>query len=434
MSENYRIIGGKPLLGEVVPVPNKNSVVSALPACLLTSEDVIYENLPNTTDVQKMLVMIEKLGGVVKTEDGKTIINTSKVKDYTVDEELGGKIRASIMFAGPLLARFGKAKIPVPGGCVLGKRSINAHIDGFMKVGVDAKFTDGWVEFTVSNKNKENFVWMVEASVTATENLILYCAGINLSFEIVNAASEPHVRALSEMLSKMGAKFEGIGSNTLHIEGSENLKGTSFRSDPDFVDVASLIAAIGITKGKVTIKDAYQIMNIGGILQSFSKFGIEFMNESGDLIVDAQNGINIETALTTLPLSGDRLPKFTPQPWPGFPVDCLPPIVSMFCKLNGSILVNNWMYETGLDFSKELNEMGANIFVSDPNRIIVNGPVNFKGGEIRVPGIIQAAMAIFIAALADPVETVLVDAEILKRRYPDITDRFQKLGADVTEV
>jgi UDP-N-acetylglucosamine 1-carboxyvinyltransferase len=159
-----------------------------------------------------------------------------------------------------------------------------------------------------------------------------------------------------------------------------------------------------------------------------------FSADFSDLIVDATKGISIESALMTLPLSGDRLPKFIPQPWPGYPVDCLPPIVALFCKLDGSILVNNWMYETGLDFSKELNEMGANIFVSDPNRIIVNGPVKFKGGEIRVPGIIQAAMAIFIAALADPVETTLVEAEILKRRYPDITDRFRKLGADVTNV
>ncbi len=434
MSENYRIIGGKPLIGEVIPVPNKNSVVSALPACLLTNEDVIYEDLPDTTDVQKMLLMIEKLGGVVKKESNKTIINTANVNNFVVDKELGGKIRASIMFSGPLLARFGKAKIPLPGGCVLGKRSINAHIDAFVKVGIDVDFEDGWVEFSVSKKDKDNFVWMVEASVTATENLILYCAGTAQNFDIVNAASEPHVSALCEMLSNMGAKFQGIGSNTLRIEGSNNLKGITFKSDPDFVDIASLIAAVGITKGKVTIKDAYQIMNIGGILQSFSKFGIVFSADFSDLIVDATKGISIESALMTLPLSGDRLPKFIPQPWPGYPVDCLPPIVALFCKLDGSILVNNWMYETGLDFSKELNEMGANIFVSDPNRIIVNGPVKFKGGEIRVPGIIQAAMAIFIAALADPVETTLVEAEILKRRYPDITDRFRKLGADVTNV
>lgn len=433
MSEYVKIKGGNRLTGTIFPVPNKNSILAALPVCLLTDE-IIYKDLPDTTDVTKMLDMIKLLGcSVEKTTGGDTKVTTKNLNSYRVDKEIGSAIRSSIMFAGPLLARFGIAEIPVPGGCVLGKRSISAHVDVFTKAGIKIDFLkDGYVRFTSPKSKKSLYeIWQFESSVTGTENFLTYAAGTNSHFSLNSAACEPHIVELETLLKKMGANIEGVGSNKVKITGSNKLKNTVYKAGPDFVDISGLCVAAAVTKGKIRIKggNCYDIS--GGLIDRFEKFNLKIKKAGDDLIVDGDTDLFIDAKNTGFPLAGENLPKLVPGPWPGFPVDCLPPMVTLACKTKGRILIQNWMYETGLDFIRELNAMGADIFMSDPQRIIVTGSVNFKGGKVTSPGVIQACKAIVLAALADPVETVIFGVEILKRRYPNVFENYKKMGAQI---
>jgi len=437
MSEIFKVTGGRPLKGEVVPVPNKNSILACLPACLLTDEDVYYHNVPQSTDVVKMLEMLKLLGAAVDDSDYNNIkINCAGIKSSRVDKELGGRIRSSIMFAGPLLARFGVCEVPVPGGCVLGKRSINAHIDSFSKVGVTTEFIeDGYVRFTAPKKVGQNyFVWQFEASVTGTENFLLYCAGTESRIEIVSCACEPHVSELEDLLATMGAKIEGAGSNRVVVNGSRGLRGGHFTPGPDFVDIAGLCVASAVTGGEIRIKGANIKRVSGGIVDTIKKFGVDIANDGEDLVVRGSGKLCIDVKEAGFPLAGDDLPKFVPKPWPGFPIDALPAVVVLACKTKGRLLIQNWMYETGLDYIRELSAMGANIFMSDPQRIIVSGPTKFKGGKITVPDIIEGAKAVFLASLCDDVTTTIEGVEVLKRRYTDIFDLYRRLGAKIEEI
>lgn len=436
MKETIVVTGGKPLRGNAFPIPNKNAIVAALPAAILTDEEVVYRNVPKSTDVEKILEMLKLLGAKIDDSDYSQIKITCKnLKSYKVDQDLGGKIRASILFAGSLLARFGKAEIPVPGGCVLGKRSISAHIDVFQKLGVKVEYFDGYARFTAPKTLKKSYdVWQSEASVTATENFAMYTAGVNSNFSLTDSACEPHVAQVLELLLHMGAKISGIGSNRISISGKSPLKGAEFIPEPDFVDIAGYIVAAAITNGEIIIKGA-NIPSITGIFENwFPKFGILLKTSGKDLIAKRGKELRIDLVNSGFPLAVKDIPKFVPRPWPGFPVDVLPVIVTLACKLKGSLLVQNWMYETGLDFIRELNSMGADIFMCDPQRIIVKGPVIFNGGDVTPPGVIQACKAIFLASLCDSVATTIHGADILKRRYPDIFEAYKSLGADIKVV
>ena len=433
MSDTIKVTGGIPLQGIVTPVPNKNAIVAALPAALLSDKTITYHNVPKSTDVIKIIEMIKLLGAEIEDSNYMDIkINCRNVNSFTVDKVLGNLIRASVMFAGPLLARFGQARIPIPGGCVLGKRSIAAHIDSFTKAGIEVTFEDGYAHFKAPEKPEYLYdVWQLEASVTATENLAMYAAGTGSEIVITDAASEPHVTQLLGLLQSMGAEIDGIRSNRLTIKGSKTLNGAEYTPSPDPVDVGGLIVAAAVTKGKITLKDCNDRETFGGIYEWFEKFGINITAVGTDIIVEGPEKIYLDPEKSGVPLANEGLPKFVPRPWPGFPVDILPVVVTLACKNHGQMLVQNWMYETGLDFIRELNAIGARIFMSDPQRIIVNGPVTFNGGIITAPGIIQACKAIFLASLADDVTTTIRGADVLKRRYPDFIEVYKGLGAKI---
>ncbi len=436
MPAAIKVSGGRKLAGEVTPVPNKNAMLPALTACLLTNETVFYKNLQKSTDVLKMLQILKNLGAQVDDSDFSNIkINCSSVASYEVDFHNGNALRSSVLFAGPLLARFGRAKIPLPGGCVLGKRSISAHIDAFNKVGVSTEVKDGYAYFKRVEALKDRYeLWMMEASVTATENLVTYAAGVPADFRITEAAAEPHVTQLLTLLEDFGAEISGFESNKISVRCRKTLKGAVFSPDPDHIDIAGLIVSAAVTKGKITIKDSNIYRVVGGLTQFFNKFNIDIQGSGKDLLVDGSNDLEIDCIDSGFPLASEDLPKVSPRPWPGFPVDALPGVVTLACKTKGKTLIQNWMYETGLDFIRELNVLGANIFMADPQRVIVNGPVNFTGGKVLAPSIIQATQAIFLAALADPVETVIEGWDILKRRYPNTLDSYRSLGAQIEEI
>lgn len=433
MPKVIKVYGGRPLVGDILPVPNKNAMLAALPACILTDETVCYKNLGMSSDVVSIFKILELLGAEIDQSDLSNIkINCAKLNSYKVDMELGNSIRSSIMLAGPLLARFGVVEIPVPGGCILGKRSIAAHIDVFTKVGVKVEYLDKVVRLTAPSKPVANqVVWQFEASVTATENLLMYAAGVESEITLIDAACEPHVTQLANLLVEMGAKIEGISSNKLAIKGSKNLKGAEFEPWPDQIDIAGEIVAAAVTGGKLKILNANVAEISGGIIQSLEKFGIKIEKVGKDLLVDGSGEIKIDPKNSGFPMAGNNLPKFLPRPWPGFPVDALPPVVTLACKNQGDLMVQNWMYESGLDFIRELNNMGANILICDPQRVVVSGPVKFSGGVVTPPGVIQAHFAILLAALADPVETTISGVEVLSRRYPDLLETYNKLGAKI---
>lgn len=436
MSNSVKVYGGVPLNGIVTPVPNKNAILKIIPASLLTTQTNICKNFPNTSDVTKMLEISELLGARVAKEGSDIYITADSLTTSKVPVDLGGTVRTSILFVAPLLHRFGEAIIPMPGGCTLGKRSIAAHIEVFTKAGVQITYDDTSVTFKSPSilRTEPLTIWQTETSVTATENIIMYLAGMEAETTLINAACEPHVAQLCTFLVNMGAKIEGIGSNKLTIFGTTSLKGATFLPEPDVVDIAGFIVAAALTKGKITVKNAGHPHIIGGIVNVFSKFGIKTNIIDNDLFIDGSATLEIDVLNSGFPLAGPNMPKLNPGPWPNFPVDILPVVVTLACKAKGALLVNNWMYETGLHFVDNLKALGANIDVLDSQKVIVRGPCKFKSGEVTVPDVIQACKAVFLAALADETEIVIHGTEILKRRYPDIFNVYRSLGAQIEQV
>lgn len=436
MSKIVKVTGGVRLKGSVVPIPNKNALVAVLPAAILTDEEVFYENIPETLDVSKILKLLEMMGASVVQEKTRVRICCAKMNSFKIDENLGGTFRASLMFAGPLLARFGEALIPVPGGCELGYRSVAAHLDAFSRVGVKTKFEGSWVRLVAPKKKEKKYqVWQLEASVTASENLLMYAAGVDAEFEITEVAGEPHVVDLEKMLVEMGAEIVGVGSNKLTIKGKRKLKGANFSPRPDFVDIGGFIVAALVTNGKIRIRGANISDIVDGMIRWFELFGAKIEREGDDLVVSRrEKELAIDWCNSGFPLAGEALPKLAPRPWPGFPPDVIPVMATLACKNKGRLLLQNWMYESGLEFVRELVSLGADIFIADPQRIIINGPVTFKGGEVTPPNVIQAHKAIFLAALADKTETTIHNVEILQRRYPNIFEVYRSLGATIEEI
>jgi UDP-N-acetylglucosamine 1-carboxyvinyltransferase len=412
-------------------------MLAVIPAAVLSNKTIVYKDVPKTSDIQKLCSITRKLGGeVVDNVAGELRINCKNLDSYHVDEELGGSFRASLNFVGPLLARFGIAEVPLPGGCDLGMRSIEAHTNVFEKAGVEVERMGKYVRFRAPRvKAKKYTVWQIEASVTATENFVMYAAGIKSEVELFDAASEPHVTDLLNLLSEMGASISGIGSNRLVIKGKKTLGKGVFVPRPDAIDIAGYIVAAAVTNGEIRIKGANIPDIVDGMINWYSMFNIVVSRKGKDLIVKrGKKGLIIDVNKSGFPLAAPNLPKFTPRPWPGFPVDALPPIAVLASKSTGRLLIQNWMYESGLDFVRELNAMGADIFMIDTQRIIINGPVRFRGGEVTPPSVIQSVKAVFLAALADPAVTIIHGTEILKRRYPNIIEVYKKLGAKIEVV
>jgi len=433
VENTLKIKGGNKLIGDVKPIPNKNSFMAVLPAAVLSDNDVIYYDVPNTTDVKKHLEILKLLGAKIDDADySKITINCKEVKSYTIDSPLASEFRSSIMYVGPLLSRFGKAKVPLPGGCTLGARSINAHIEIFKKLGAQINLTDKFAEFKIDNENvKNDFIWQKEVSVTASENFAIFAAGLKSKVTLYNSACEPHVFDLLQLLLKMGAKIEGAGSNRVTIEGTSTFKAVEYHPTPDPIDIAGFIVAAALTDGEIRIKGGNMSNIVDGLISHLKPFNISIAKDKNDLIVKRDGRLYIDPNESGFPMAADDLPKFNPGPWPNFPVDALPVAVTLATKTHGKLFMQNWMYETGFSFASVLNELGAKIFISDPQRIIVEGPCVYKGGEVTSPRVIQACKALFLAALTDPVETTIHGVDVLYRRYPDIVSVYRSLGANI---
>lgn len=424
----YKITGGAPLNGTATPVPNKNSILKLIPAALLTDEPVTIHNIPKSLDVRLMLKIVRQLGGKVSYfNEGSSIRITSKgVDTYQIDENLSQKAKASVMFMAPLLHRFGKAEMPIPGGCKLGSRPLDAFIDNMVQLGAVYKREKGY--YLEAGKMQGTKVWSWFPSVTGTENLINLAVLTPGRTEIFNAACEPHTQDLCNMLVSMGAQIQGIGSNRLIIDGVENLRGTEWTVINDHLDIAEYIAVAAVTNGEIQVENAIPEHTVQ-IRSAFEKLNIQTYYEEDTLVIPKDQKLTVQKTVR-----GDIFQIMALQ-WPFFPPDAIQSLVVTACKAKGSMMFHNSFYEYGFYFIEELAKLKANIVMSDPHRVISYGPAEFKATNIKAPNIIASAKALFVATLgAEGTSTFVDETDQLSRRYPNLVEDYKKLGAKIEKI
>ncbi len=432
---SFEVRGGKKLHGEIIPQGAKNEALQIISAVLLTPEKVTITNIPDIIDVN---LLIELLGEMnVKLERTSRDTCIFQADDINIDylhseayKKKSGKLRGSVMLAGPMLARFKKAFIPKPGGDKIGRRRLDTHIIGFEKLG--ASFTyheeDGFVHLEAPDLKGANLL-LDEPSVTGTANIVMAASMASGTTTIYNAACEPYVQQLCKMLNSMGAKITGIGSNMLTIQGVGYLGGTEHRMLPDMIEVGSFIGLAAMTQSDITIKGA-GIEHLGIIPEKFQQLGIK-MNFSGDDIhIPAQESYEIQTFL-----DGSVMTIYD-HPWPGFTPDLLSIVLVTAIQAKGSVLIHQKMFESRLFFVDKLIDMGARIVLCDPHRAVVIGLEReqmLRGITMSSPDI-RAGVALLIAALSAEGKSIIQNIEQIDRGYQDIDGRLKKLGADIKRI
>ncbi len=421
----YRIEGGIPVKGTVAASGNKNAALPCVAAALLTNETVILRNLPEIEDVQVMLEIFASLGGTVERLGPNDVsLRAGDIARTDIPIELSRKIRASILFAGPLVARAGRAVLPPPGGDVIGRRRLDTHFLALTELGARVE-TDGQFVFT-ANKLKGQDIFLDETSVTATENAVMAAVLAEGTTIITNAASEPHVQDLCRMLNAMGAEISGIGSNILTIEGKKSLHGAEYRIGPDYMEIGSFIGLAAVTHGSVTITGV-EPRDLRPVRLAFGKLGIRWDIEGSTLTVPTQQALQVNCDL------GGMIPKIDDAPWPGFPPDLTSIMTVVATQVEGTVLVHEKMFESRMFFVDKLIGMGARITLCDPHRAVVSGPSVLHGSELVSPDV-RAGMAMVIAALCARGESVIRNVYQIERGYENLTTRLQSLGARIERV
>jgi UDP-N-acetylglucosamine 1-carboxyvinyltransferase len=423
--DKFIIQGGKELRGEVTPSGNKNAALPMLAACLLTEDAVILHNVPEIRDVHAMRALLESLGVEIETVASHTWrIQARYVRPADLDPDLCRRIRASILLAGPMLARSNELNLPPPGGDVIGRRRVDTHILAVRALGAFAEYDRNYRHFRFECKQlKGADILLDEASVTATENAIMASVTAKGKTIIRNAASEPHIQELCHFLNTLGAQIEQIGSNTLHINGVDRLHGGEFTIGPDYLEVVSFIGAAVVTHGSISIRNAgpeYLDM----IRLVFRRLGVEWEIDGQTLIVPSSQKMVIEPDL------GDAIPEISVMPWPSFPTDLMSIAIVVATQSHGSILFHDWMYPSRMFFTDKLVGMGAHIVLCDPHRCIVQGPTTLFGEKLESPDI-RAGMSLVLAALAATGESVIRNVGQIDRGYERIDEKLRSLGAAI---
>jgi len=417
----YFIDGSFPINGKIKASGNKNAALPCIAAALLSDSEVILENIPEIEDVSVMLSIASKLGATIKKiGPNEYSIKSDNIKSDLPNDEAKA-IRASILFAGPLLARTGKAVFPPPGGDVIGRRRLDTHFLAFSDLGVRIEI-DGFFKLT-ANKLVGADLFLDEASVTATENAIMASVLAEGKTVIQNAASEPHVQDLCKMLVSMGAKISGIGSNILFIEGVKKLSGTKYRIGSDFIEVGSFIGLAAVTRGELEIEGAVP-SDLRMTKIAFAKLGI-YWETDGSVIK-----INSGQRLQVVPDFGGQIPQIDDAPWPGFPPDLTSIITVVATQVEGTVLIHEKMFESRMFFVDKLIGMGAKIILCDPHRAVVSGPSRLKGSQLVSPDI-RAGMAMVIAALCAEGKSEIRNIYQIERGYENLVLRLKKLGAKI---
>ena len=431
----FEIHGGKPLRGEIVPQGAKNEALQILSAVLLTEEKMTIRNIPDIKDVNKLIDLLESLGVEVEkiAEDAYEFQAKNINLDYFSTKEFhkqGGSLRGSIMIVGPLLARFGKAAIPKPGGDKIGRRRLDTHFLGFQKLGAEFKYNPDTNFFQIDAGNlRGTYILLDEASVTGTANIVMAAVLAEGTTTIYNAACEPYLQQLCKMLNRMGADISGVGSNLLTITGVKELKGTEHSMLPDMIEVGSFIGLAAMTGSELTIKNV-RFEELGVIPSVFSKLGIKFELRGDDIYIPAQDSYEIETFI-----DGSIL-TVADAPWPGFTPDLLSIVLVTAIQAKGNVLIHQKMFESRLFFVDNLIEMGAQIILCDPHRATVighNKQQSLRGIEMTSPDI-RAGVSLLIAALSAKGKSVIYNIDQIERGYQNIEDRLKKLGADIKRI
>lgn len=424
-----KINGGKPIKGTVTALPNKNSILKLIPAAVLAEEPVIFHNVPKTSSVKYLLQIFEELGGTVEyLEDYTVKLDGKNINSSAISDELAMKERSAFVFLGPLVSRFGKASVRDGGGCKLGNRPLDVMFQGLKFLGVEVDSKDG---YKVSAKNglvgSEN-VWLLEASVTGTENLVLAAVKAKGRTVIYNAACEPHTQDLCNFLVSIGAKIDGIGTNKIVIEGVTKLKGGEWTVISDHIDIGGMIVAAAVTGGEILIKNAIP-HHMTQVINNFAKFNVKVEVRGDDIFIPGGQEL-----IAHPNLRGD-MDKVKDEPWPGFPVDLIPQALILALKSKGNMRVYSNMYEVQLiELFAELFKMNSKMFLTNPNQIITFGPTQFKGTEVNASTILQCTHAMILAGLSGSGTTIVENPEIIYRRFPELVETFKELGADIEEI
>ena len=429
---SFEVIGGRKLRGEIIPQGAKNEALQIISAVLLTAEKVTISNIPDILDVNLLIELLQDIG--VKTERLTRDTCTFQADNVDIDflsteafRKKGGKLRGSVMIAGPMLARFKTAYIPKPGGDKIGRRRLDTHIIGFEKLGAKFNYDEDLNFFKLSTPRLQGtYMLLDEPSVTGTANIVMAAVLAEGITTIYNAACEPYLQQLCNMLNRMGARISGIGSNLLTIEGVDKLGGTDHRMLPDMIEVGSFIGLAAMTQSEITIKNA-GIKHLGIIPEKFQQLGIQMELRGDDIFIPEQESYEISTFL-----DGGIL-TISDHPWPGFTPDLLSIVLVVATQAKGSVLVHQKMFESRLFFVDKLIDMGAQIILCDPHRATVIGLGRshpLKGITMSSPDI-RAGQALLIAALSAEGKSTIQKIEQIDRGYQYIDERLRKLGADI---
>jgi len=429
----FEIEGGHRLHGEIEPQGAKNEALQVLCAVLLTPEEVIIENIPDIRDVNKLIQILANLGvKVKKLGSGKYSFKADHLDlDYLESEkfkEEGSSLRGSIMIVGPLLARFGKGYIPRPGGDKIGRRRLDTHFEGFIKLGAKFRYNreERFYGVDAPDGLKGTYMLLDQASVTGTANIVMAAVLARGTTTIYNAACEPYLQQLCRMLNSMGAKISGVGSNMLTIEGVENLKGCTHRVLPDMIEIGSWIGLAAMTRSEITIKNV-SWENLGLIPDTFRKLGIDLQKKGDDIYIPAQDSYEIQSYI-----DGSIL-TVSDAPWPGFTPDLLSIVLVVCTQARGSVLVHQKMFESRLFFVDKLIDMGAKIILCDPHRATVIGhnfESNLKATTMTSPDL-RAGISLLIAALSATGTSTIHNIEQIDRGYERIDERLRAIGAHI---
>ncbi len=419
----FRIEGGVPLTGSVRVSGNKNEALPVVAAAMLSAEPVTLRNLPDILDVRVMLDVAQALGAEVTRLGPHAVrIHAANLRTTTVPGELGRHVRASILFAGALLGRAREVQLPPPGGDVIGKRRLDTHFDGFVALGATFDVSDEGYHLQAKRLVGADLL-LDEASVTATENLMMAAAVAEGTTVLGNCAGEPHVQGLANMLVSMGAKISGIGSNRLVIEGVPTLGGCDFTIGPDYLEVGSFIGLAAVTGGELRIEQAAPA-HLRMIRLVFRRIGVETVVDGEDIVVPGGQRLVVRTDM------GGGIPKVDDAIWPQFPTDLMSIAITVATQSNGTVLFFEKMFEGRMFFVDHLIGMGAHIILCDPHRVVVVGPNQLVGQRVQSPDV-RAGMALMIAALCAKGVTTIHNVRQIDRGYERMDQKLQALGARI---
>jgi len=421
----YIVEGGRRLSGSITPTGNKNAALPIIAATLLTDQPVVLENVPRIRDVETLVTLVRSLGAETEWAGPQTLkVHAKAVRAVDLDAEQCARIRASILLAGPLLARCGGVTLPPPGGDVIGRRRIDTHFLALEQLGAQITANENY-HFKAS-KLVGTDVFLDEPSVTGTENALMAAVLAKGTTILRNAASEPHVQDLANFLVAIGADIEGIGTNTLTVRGSDSLGSATHTIGPDHIEVGSMIGLAAVTGSEIRIRNA-GVQHLRAIRMNFERLGVVCTVDGDDLIVPAEQTMQIH------PDAGGHIPKIEDQPWPAFPADLMSIAVVTATQCEGVILIFEKMFESRLFFVDKLISMGARIVLCDPHRVIVSGPSRLRRAKLTSPDI-RAGMALLLAAMCAEGTSVIDNAHQIERGYERIDERLNAMGASIERV